>query len=62
MSSDNDLCIRGMDGRIIALCVGMSQEEQDDCIRRNIALGAHYSTLVLKRPMTKEPGRIGVEE
>lgn len=53
MNCDNDLVIRDKNKRIIALCVGMSQQERDEFIRQYISEGAHYSDLRLK------PGQYG---
>lgn len=48
MGNENDLVIRDGSNRIIALCVGMSQEDRERFIREHIAEGAHFSTLELK--------------
>lgn len=53
MNTDNDLVIRDKEHRIIALCVGMPQEERDRFIKNHISEGAHYSVLNLK------PGQYG---
>ena len=36
-------CIRDMNKRIIAWCVGMSQPDIDEFIRQHISEGAHLS-------------------
>lgn len=54
MNTDNDLVIRDKEHRIIALCVGMSQEERERFIKNHVSEGAHYSVLNLKPGQIKD--------
>lgn len=49
MKKNGELCIRDKDKRIIAWCVGMSEEDIEEFLHKYVADGAHRSVATFDR-------------